>query len=92
MEFMSVCNTCTKCGEVYFTVSRKAAEKEVREFNRYYHSLSKEHQQDFYGGKKAKLLTYEKCWCGNSYKNFRRTKKGDCPDGVTLSPIIRKTD
>lgn len=36
---------------------------------------------------------YEHCHrCGGSYKNFREYKEGDCPDGVTMSPIIKEEE
>lgn len=80
--------TCKWCGTVYFPVSRKFAEQEVEKFNRYFMTLSVATQLSNYGGKNSSVAHYEYCWCKNSYKNFRAFKKGDCPDGVTISPII----
>ena len=84
--------TCNKCGWVWFQVSREHAVKQVAEFNIYFESLSKQEQNDYYGGRGAVLERYESCWCGNSYKNFRDSKPGDCPDGCTISPIIDRND
>lgn len=81
--------TCNKCNRVYFSVSRKYAEKQVAEFNVFYEGLSKQKQQEYYGGKSSSITDYETCWrCGNSYKNFRAAKKDDCPNGSTMNPII----
>lgn len=84
--------TCNKCGTVAFEVSREYAETEVHSFNVYFNKLLKQDQDDYYGGKTSRVANYEQCWCGNSYKDFRPSKPGDCPDGCTLSPIIRSTD
>ena len=83
--------TCNKCGWVYFAVSREYAENEVKTFNEYFKTLSKEDQELYYGGKGANIKSYEKCWCGNNHTNFRDSSHGDCPDGCTLSPIINDT-
>jgi hypothetical protein len=82
------CITCLECGWVYFAVSREHAEAEVSKFNEYFDGLSKVTQEEFYGGRKASIQQYEVCWCGNPYTNFRESLPGDCPDGVTLNPII----
>jgi hypothetical protein len=79
--------TC-KCGRVYFGVSRAYAEAAVKRFNEYFDGLSPDTQRDFYGGNRSSIASYEQCWCGTSYKEFRPFKEGDCPDGVTMSPII----
>lgn len=86
------CVTCLKCGWVYFEVTRAYAEDEVKRFNEYFDSLPKEQQDEFYGGNKSSVKNYERCWCGNDYKNFRLSKEGDCPTGCTQSPMIRKED
>jgi hypothetical protein len=82
------CRTCNKCGWVYFGVSREYAENQLNEFNRYFDTLSREDQELYYGGKDSDISQYEKCWCGNDYTNFRDSREGDCPDGVTISLII----
>lgn len=84
--------TCLKCGEVYFEVSREFAIDEVERFNKYFDSLPKNEQDDYYGGIKSKVSNYEFCWCKNIYTNFRDFKMGDCPDGVTISPIIKRDE
>ncbi len=81
--------TCNKCGTVAFQVSREFAVNQVEEFIKYYNTLTREQQLDYYGGKPATLAGYEGCmFCGGSYKNFRDSVPGDCPEGCTLSPII----
>jgi hypothetical protein len=81
--------TCTKCGWVHFPVSRQHAEKEVTDFNAYFETLPKNLQDDFYAGKGAAITLYERCFhCGGSYKDFRLSKYGDCPDGCTIQPIL----
>lgn len=90
-KFKSV--TCCNCGWVAMEVSRKFAENEVKRFNDFFNTLSKKEQNDYYGGKGATITFYECCFlCGGSYKNFRDFQPGDCPDGCTLNPIIRKID
>lgn len=84
--------TCSKCGRVYFEVSRKKAEDEVRRFNKYYRTLDDEGKKA-YGNSLSCIGPYEYCaLCGSSYKTFREFKEDDCPIGCTLSPIIRKED
>ena len=76
-----------------FEVSRKYAVQEITDFNEYFDSLSEKEQDQFYGGKRSNIMNYEHCGvCNGSYKNFREFKVGDCPDGCTLNPIIRKQD
>jgi len=84
--------TCLKCGWVYFEVTRGYAQDEVKRFNEYFEALSKEKQDDYYGGKGSNIKQYEYCWCGSTYKNFRDSKKGDCPNGVTMSPMICRNE
>lgn len=81
--------TCNKCGWVHFSVTRHYAETEVQQFNEYFAGLSKEEQDDFYGGTKSSIVSYERCFfCGNVYTDFRKSKEDDCPVGCTLGPII----
>lgn len=85
--------TCKKCGWVHFQVSRDAAQQEVDAFNIYFKSLSKKDQNDFYGGEGSSLDQYLRCFvCGNSYKNFRKSKYSDCGDGHTCQPIIDRKE
>ncbi len=84
---------CKFCKWVHFEVSRKYAKKEVEDFNRYFDTLGKEKQEEYYGGKKASIRNYERCMlCGTCYHNFRRAKKSEIPLGSTLNPIISKKD
>lgn len=85
--------TCNQCGWVAFGVTREHAEHEVASFNKYFDTLTRQQQIDFYGGEPSGIRQYEKCMlCGGSYKNFRDSKPGDCPEGCTLNPIIVETN
>ena len=82
--------TCNKCGWVHFTVTLDYATKQVQQFNEYYNTLTVEKQQMYYNGKPSSVYQYFKCMsCGNDYKNFRPFREGDCPDGVTINPILQ---
>jgi hypothetical protein len=81
--------TCLKCGWVAFGVTRAHAEEEVKKFNEYFSTLSKETQEEFYGGTGSSIKQYERCMlCSGSHTNFREGLPGDCPEGCTLNPII----
>ena len=82
--------TCKKCGTVYIAVSRVFAELEIASSAIFLKSLSKKDKELYQSD--LTIASYEYCWCKNHYKNFRAFKKGDCPDGCTLSSIIRKAD
>lgn len=85
--------TCNKCGRVAFGVTREHAENEVINFNKYFNSLTEKEKQDYYHNRPATISLYEICTqCGNSYKDFRDYKPGDCPNGVTISPIIEENN
>lgn len=83
--------TCLVCGTVAFEVGRLYAEASVKEFNEWFVRQTAE-TKDNYGNRIAQIEEYEKCWCGNSYRNFRPSRPGDCPDGCTLSPIIKRDE
>lgn len=84
-------STCNNCGWVHFTVTREYAEQQVIDFNAYYDALSPADQQSFYGGRKPSVQSYEHCFrCNNTYKDFRPSEPGDCPDGCTIQPIIQE--
>lgn len=70
-------------------VTRDYAEAAVKQFNEYFDTLSKEKQDEFYGGKGSSITQYENCMrCNEPHTNFRIAKYGDCPDGCTINPII----
>lgn len=79
---------CDRCGWIHFPVSRAFAQAEVEKFNVYYASLSKQVQQENYGGKPANIKQYEYCWCGNHHSNFKAVKNSELPYGSTIGPII----
>jgi hypothetical protein len=81
--------------------TRLESEEAVASFNKYFDGLTREQQNNYapliwvdgkyeYGEpRKASITTYEHCMsCGGSYVNFRATEEGDCPDGVTINPIL----
>jgi len=74
---------CTKCNRTHMGVSRKYAVKEVESFNAYFDTLTKEKQDDYYGGKKSSLDNY-KCYCGNT--SFK--PGSTAPEGCTIGPVI----
>jgi hypothetical protein len=76
--------TCLECGWVHFAVTRESAERAVADFNAYYDAWPKE-TQEMYGGP-ADIKNYLSCWCGS--QSFRKAEAGDCPDGVTIGPVI----
>lgn len=83
--------TCNKCGTVAVEVPRKWATEELASSISFLASLNKKDRAN-YGSGTPTMARYEYCWCKNSYKNFRDFKEGDCPDGCTLSSIIRRQD
>lgn len=85
--------TCLKCGWVMTEVTRAIATKEVARFNRYFKSLSKENQKEYYRGIKASIKAYKNCMgCGGPYTKFRDALPGECPIGATLNPILNRDE
>lgn len=84
-----VCNQCNWC---YFEVTRKYAKDSITAFNKYFNSLTKKQQKDYYKGEKSSIKDYERCHCGNKYKNFRDAKPDEYSIGSTLNPIITRED
>jgi hypothetical protein len=85
--------TCLNCGRVHVSYPLVCALQAIDDFNKFYDTLSPENQQDYYGGHKESMTAYTECFrCGGSYKNFRAFQDGDCPNGVTLSPILNKDE
>lgn len=81
--------TCEQCGWVHVGVTREYAEDTVRVFNEYFTGLSKQKQDDYYGGQLTRITSYERCFnCGGDWKRFRDAVPGDCPDGCTIQPIL----
>ena len=84
--------TCKTCGWVHFAINRKHAEKEVESFNQYFLRLPVRKRKQYYNNTESNIKYYEQCYlCGGSYRNFRPSKLRDCPDGVTVSPIIHES-
>lgn len=78
--------TCNKCNWVSFAVTRQEAEQQIATFNKYFETLSKQQQQDYYGGKGSSIDNYTCLYCNGS--DFRPSQDGDCPDGCTINPVI----
>lgn len=78
--------TCKSCGTVSFLITLKEAKAEIRRFNRYYNSLSKAVQKKYYGGNESTLQNYRCCL----KMDLRKSKKGDCPNGCTISPVVKE--
>jgi len=86
---MNRLRTCKACGWVHFAVSEKQAKQEILAFNEYYNELSKEKQDEYYGGKSSSLDHYLYCnSCGEHWTGFRESIAGDCPPGCTIGPIV----
>lgn len=81
--------TCNKCGWVHFGVTRAHAESEVASFKEHFDGLSKQDQDDLYGGKPSSIQDYDTCHkCKGPYTDFRDARHGDVPDGCDIGPII----
>ncbi len=78
--------TCSKCGWVHVGVTRAYAENQVKSAIAYLMSLDSETRKCF--GHTPTLDDYTSCWCGASYTTTREHKPGDCPDGVTIGPLL----
>lgn len=82
---------CNKCGWVHFTYTRKQAQQEVDDFNRFYDQASEDTKQH-YGGRST-INSYEKCFnCGNHYTNFSDGIGDKEIQGVTLQPKIARIE
>lgn len=75
--------TCTRCGRVGRAISRDEAGRQVAETNAYIDSLPLSERSRH---TRATLEMYRCVGCGGT--EFRPSEAGDCPDGVTLSPVI----
>lgn len=85
---MSAHRTCLKCGWVAFGITREHAEDQVSKFNDFFDKASQA-TRNMYGNRPTSIAEYSHCFfCGGPHTNFRDAKPGDCPDGVTMQPII----
>lgn len=75
--------TCIRCGRVSRAYSRQEAENQVDESNAWIDSLPADEQLRH---SRASIDMYRCLGCGGT--EFRPSEDGDCPDGVTLSPVI----
>ena len=81
--------TCNNCGWIHFGVTRDFALAEVQSFKVYFNSLSIQDRENYYKNRPTRIEDYESCHrCGGTYRNFSKSKPGDCPDGCTIGPII----
>lgn len=82
---------CNKCSWVHFELSEKDVIENVRSFNDYFNSLTKQEQDYYYGGKPASEDRYKKCFrCGNTHKDFSDATEQDAPNGSTIQPIMSR--
>jgi len=82
---MKLC-TCTKCGWVHMAVTREYAERESSKFRDWWEQQDEEVQGYYSKPEEGIFNLYKSCWCGS--KSFRDYKQGDCPEGVTIGPVI----
>ena len=75
--------TCVRCGRVSRGKTRAEAENQVAESNSWIDSLPADEQLRH---TRSSLDMYRCLGCGGT--RFRPAQDGDCPDGVTLSPVI----
>ena len=77
------------CGTIHFPVTRSHALSEVRAFNKYVRTLSKEEHREIYGGRVSRLVNYRTCrGCGAVDPELQEVADGDTPRGITVSPIV----
>ena len=75
---------CLKCTWVSFAVTREYAEDEVKRFNEFFSTLTKEDQQKYYKGEGSSLKSYTCQLCGGS--KFKKTNREMM--GHTINPVI----
>lgn len=68
-------------------VTRAYAEAEVARFNDWI-VTQEQGTRSMFGDRLSSIKTYERCQCGAPYTAMREYKAGDCPDGVTIGPIL----
>ena len=85
---MNTLVTCKKCGWIHVLLTRAQAQEDVESFNRYFDSLPQKTTLEYYGGRRATMEPYEKCFSCGSPETMRWFEEGDCPEGVTLQATI----
>lgn len=71
------------------SVTKKVAQKSVKDFNDFFKTLPLVKRKDYYGNKKASIKSYKSCFsCGNTYKDFRIALSEEIPRGSTIQPIM----
>lgn len=79
--------TCKKCRWVHMGVTRAFAEAEVQRFNEYFATLDTQQRETYYNNKPSQIENYIGCRrCGGT--EFRPSLPDDCPEGVTLNPVV----
>ena len=87
--------TCNKCGWVHMAVTEKYAKEQAASFMEYYASLDDPVASHFGEGQTYEkvLSQYQGCFfCGQTDRDFREAKEGDCPVGCTIQPTIWEPD
>jgi hypothetical protein len=79
---------CLKCNWVSFSVTKKQAQDEVKSFNTYFKTLTKEQQTLFYGGEKSSLKSYVCLRCGGDKFRLYEEPRDHLGIGHTINPVI----
>ena len=90
---------------MHMAISREHAKKQTKDFADFWNNAPIPTKLCYfrYGAKASELPEkydevehfgqYLNCFrCGESYKNFRESKSSDCPNGVTIQPILDYQD
>lgn len=84
---------CIFCSWVHFEVSKKRAEDEVQEFNKFFEALTPHEKREFSAHKKSDIENYRHCGrCGAWYRMFADANETDFPSGAIIYPIIRRIE
>lgn len=80
--------TCLDDGWVSFVITKSEALSHVRKFNKYFRSLSKKKQREYYRGTKCSLKDYACLVCGGRKFRLYDERIDVDVDGCTINPVI----
>ena len=81
--------SCLTCGWIHFEVTGEEALAQIKQYNDYCERVAPE-RGDL---KRASIDTYEHCLrCNGSYQNFDVIDETDIPLGITIGPILARTE